>query len=137
MVNSLGSVLILTFSGIPNALIHFKSRDLTTLHKQGQFWHIFFSDGGAIISQDEVDTWTIHCPIPPGKTFESLDPVQALYDKLGAAAGTCPIQVDEILLFSKWQPSICYAEKYTSPGGRILLAGDAAHQNIPTGGYGE
>jgi hypothetical protein len=38
-------------------LVHFKSRDLEHLHKQGRFWHLFTfangSFGGAVISQDE------------------------------------------------------------------------------------
>lgn len=28
------------------------------------------------------------------------------------------------------------AEKYRSDGGRVFLAGDSAHQTIPTGGSG-
>ncbi len=40
-------------------LVHFKSKDLSRIHRQGQFWHIFFTSGWAIIAQDEVDTWTV------------------------------------------------------------------------------
>lgn len=46
------------------------------------------------------------------------------------------IKIDEILVRSTYRPSIAVAQKYASPNLRVLLAGDSAHQNIPTGGYG-
>ena len=117
-------------------LVHFKSRDLTHLHKQGQFWHIIFSNGSVIISQDEVETWTTHVPIPLDVDPASLDPEKAISEVLGGSAGPYPIKVDEILVTSSWRPNICIADRYISPSGKIFLLGDAAHQNIPFGGYG-
>jgi hypothetical protein len=40
----------------------------------------------------------------------------------------------EILLTSAWTPHLLVAERYAA--GRVFLVGDAAHQYIPTGGYG-
>ncbi|KAI8931147.1 hypothetical protein NX059_011500 [Plenodomus lindquistii] len=117
-------------------LIHFKSRDLTRLHKQGQFWHIFFTHGAVIISQDEVDTWTVHIPRPVGTDISSIDPVEAVHKALGTKDQPYSIKIDEILVTSIWRPNICIADRYTSDKGRVFLSGDAAHQNIPTGGYG-
>lgn len=117
-------------------LIHFKSRDLTRLHRQGQFWHIFFTHGACIIAQDEIDTWTIHIPRPVGTELSSIDPVAAVHEGLGTKDQPYPIEIDEILVTSGWRPNICLADRYISEQGRVLLAGDAAHQNIPTGGYG-
>lgn len=117
-------------------LIHFKSRDLERLHKQGQFWHIFFTSGCVIISQDEVDTWTVHIPVPIGTDVSSVEPKQAIYRALGGEHWPYEIEVDEILVTSIWRPNIYLADKYTSEHGRVFLSGDAAHQNIPTGGYG-
>lgn len=117
-------------------LVHFKSQDLAALQKQGQFWHIFFTTGAVIISQDEATTWTTHLPIPLDADWEKMDPVQAVYDVLGGSAGPLQFKIDEVLVKSAWRPKICVADKYTSPSGRIFLSGDAAHQNIPTGGYG-
>ena len=117
-------------------LVHFKSRELTRLHRQGQFWHIFFSNGCALISQNEVDTWTAHTPVSLETDISTMDPVQAVYNVLGGSAGPFPIKIDEILVTSSWRPNICIVDKYISPNGRIFLSGDAAHQNIPTGGYG-
>ena len=117
-------------------LIHFKSRDLSRLHTQGQFWHIFFTSGGVIISQDEVDTWTVHIPVPIGTDVSSVEPKQAIYRVLGGEHPPFEIEVDEILVTSVWRPNIYLADKYTSEHRRIFISGDAAHQNIPTGGYG-
>jgi hypothetical protein len=117
-------------------LVHFKSKDLGRIHKQGQFWHIFFTNGGVIISQDELDTWTTHFPIPLDTKIENLDPEKQIQEVLGGSLSPYPIKVDEILVTSVWRPNICLADSYRSAGGRVFLSGDAAHQNIPTGGYG-
>ncbi|KIX01108.1 uncharacterized protein Z518_10174 [Rhinocladiella mackenziei CBS 650.93] len=117
-------------------LVHFKSRDLSRIQRQGQFWHIFFTSGHVIIAQDEVDTWTAHIPLPLDFDTSTLDPKEAVYRALGGSLAPYPIDIDEILVTSSWRPNICIAEKYISPHGRVFLSGDAAHQNIPTGGYG-
>lgn len=95
-------------------LIHFKSRDLTALHKQGQFWHIFFTSGSVIISQDEIDTWTIHLPISLDTDWKSLDPIESIYRGLGGSMAPYPIKVDEILVCSSWRPNIAIAERFAS-----------------------
>lgn len=46
------------------------------------------------------------------------------------------IHIDEILVRSIWRPYIAVARRWSSPNYLIHIAGDAAHQNIPTGGYG-
>ncbi|KAF2186232.1 hypothetical protein K469DRAFT_749850 [Zopfia rhizophila CBS 207.26] len=103
---------------------------------QGQFWHIFFTNGAAIISQDEVDTWTAHLSLPLDVDWKTLDPIEVIYEALGGSAGRFPIRIDKILVTSSWRPNICVADCFTSASNRIFLSGDAAHQNIPTGGYG-
>lgn len=122
-------------------LVHFKSRDLQRLHKQGQFWHIFLLEesggfGGAIIAQDEVDTWTTHLFMPLDAEPDKIESHEAVYRVLGGIYGNYPIQIDEILVRSIWRPSIAVTRTWNSPNQRVFLAGDAAHQNIPTGGYG-
>jgi len=122
-------------------LVHFKSRDLTRLHKQGQFWHLFTITepgvfGGAIIAQDEVDTWTCHYVLPPGTDASAIDSKEAVYTVLGGLNGSYEVEIDELLVRSVWTPVIAVARNYASPSHRVFLAGDAAHQNIPTGGYG-
>lgn len=110
-------------------LVHFKSRDLAALHAQGQFWHIFFTTPATIISQDEVDTFTIHRYFPLDVDPSGLDAEAVVADALGR-----PIRIDRILVTSVWRGSILLADRYRE--GRVFIAGDAAHQNIPSGGYG-
>ncbi|KAF7161691.1 hypothetical protein CNMCM5623_007178 [Aspergillus felis] len=126
-------------------LVHFKSRDLSRLQKQGQFWHLFFpnaaSDGGsikgAVIAQDEVDTWTVHRFMPPDVDHSQLSSEDIVYDLLGGMSGRpFPIKIDEVLVRSMWTPSVQLARSYAGPKHRIFIAGDACHQTVPTGGYG-
>ena len=119
-------------------LVHFKSRDLSKLHSQGRFWHIFYTSGGILISQDELDTFTAHLGLPLDADASVLDPHQVIYSIVGGSLGPYPIQVDDIIVSSTWYPKICIADRYRSRAGtgRVFLAGDSAHQNVPTGGYG-
>lgn len=111
-----------------NFMVHFRSTDLPTLHRYGQFWHYFVA-GSVLIAQDEVDHWTFHGPLFEGVPEVEPDPAAFLADRLG----WCP-QIDEVLLTSIWQPRFALAERYGD--GRVFLAGDAVHQVFPTGGYG-
>lgn len=111
-------------------LIHFKSRDLKTLHRYGQFWHYACATGIVIIAQDEKDTWTAHIPAPPDQQESwAPDPEALITELLGAA-----VEIDEVLLTGLWTPRMRLADSYGS--GRVFLAGDAVHQVIPAGGYG-
>ncbi|KAJ9493700.1 hypothetical protein H2202_010822 [Exophiala xenobiotica] len=120
-------------------LVHFKSRDLSRLHAQGRFWHLFFvgNEGltGAAIAQNEVDTWTTHLFLPLEKDSDSISSQEAVETSLGGLHGRYPVKIDRVLVRSTYRPRIAIAQSYSSSNGRILLAGDAAHQNIPTGGY--
>ncbi len=109
--------------------VHFKSRDLAALHAHGQFWHIFFAAPGTLISQDEVDTWTVQRYYPP-----DTDPSGIPSEEVVASALGCSIAIDRVLVTSVWQGNLLVADRYRA--GRVFLAGDSAHQNIPTGGYG-
>lgn len=122
-------------------LVHFKSHDLDRLYKQGRFWHIFLlgeSGGfeGAIISQNEKDIWTTHLFMPLDANPEDISSEDAVYRVLGGLYGPYKVKIDEILVRSVWRPNIAVARSWKSPRGRVYLAGDAVHQNIPTGGYG-
>ncbi|KAH6980787.1 putative monooxygenase [Ilyonectria sp. MPI-CAGE-AT-0026] len=121
-------------------LIHFKSKDLQNLHKQGRFWHLFMLKdggfGGAVIAQDEKEIFTVHFPLAPGVDESTITSEEAVYTVLGGVYEPYKIQIDEVLVRSTFQPSIAVANSFAGPELRLFLAGDAAHMNIPTGGYG-
>ena len=70
------------------------------VHKQGQLWHIFFTSGAAIISQDEVGTWTVHTPVPVGTDVSGVDTRRAVYKTPGGECAPFQIEIDEILVTS-------------------------------------
>jgi 2-polyprenyl-6-methoxyphenol hydroxylase-like FAD-dependent oxidoreductase len=112
--------------------VHFKSRDLGTLHAHGQFWHTFFVGGGvgAIIAQDERDTWTLQTSaITDGVRTEDIDKQELLDAVCGRH-----LEVDQVLQSSVWHANVLVADRYRLD--RLFVAGDAAHEVIPTGGYG-
>ncbi|KAF7557157.1 hypothetical protein G7Z17_g938 [Cylindrodendrum hubeiense] len=61
---------------------------------------------------------------------------EAVYTVLGGFYEPFEIWIDEILVRSTFQPSIAVANNFAGPELRLFLAGDSAHMNIPTGGYG-
>ncbi|MBV6762308.1 FAD-dependent monooxygenase [Rhodococcus opacus] len=113
------------------ALVHFRSSDLTNLHALGQFWHLFTPGGAVVIAQDEIDTWTLHQDL--GAQADDPDPIGDPGEFVARALGR-PIVIDEVLATSVWRPSALLADSYGRD--RVLLAGDAVHTMIPTGGYG-
>lgn len=102
-------------------LIHFKSRDLDRILAQGRFWHVFFTAGSVIISQDEVEAWTVHIPVPLDTHIHQIDPYEAIYSALGDHGDPNKIQIDEILVNSSWQPNVAVADNYRSKGVRLFL----------------
>ena len=117
-------------------MVHFRSRDLKRMHCHGAFWHVFFTNGGILISQDEKDTWTVHQPFPLDANPADVDPAEVVFTTLGGSVGPYTVHIDEILVSGFWRPSTSTADAYGSPQGRVYLAGDSVHQCIPTGGYG-
>ncbi|KAL6241579.1 hypothetical protein RBB50_011602 [Rhinocladiella similis] len=61
---------------------------------------------------------------------------EAVYRVFGGQYEPYEVKIDRVLVRSTYRPSIAVARVYSSSNGRIYLAGDSAHQNIPTGGYG-
>ena len=108
-------------------MIHFRSEARELLQSFGLAWH-YQTDKGTLIAQDDKDTWTLQTRPPEGVDPAAVDP-NAILD---AWAG-CSFP-REILVANPWFTHLLLAERYQ--GGRVFLAGDAAHQYIPTGGYG-
>ncbi|OJI99385.1 hypothetical protein ASPVEDRAFT_50850 [Aspergillus versicolor CBS 583.65] len=117
-------------------LVHFRSKQLASTLRFGRFWHAFLATGGFVIDQDGKDTFTAHYPLSEGESSRTLDPREVIQRVLGGYNGPWRITIDEVLVHSEWQPNFGIAEKYCTDGGRVFLAGDAAHRSPPHGGYG-
>jgi 2-polyprenyl-6-methoxyphenol hydroxylase-like FAD-dependent oxidoreductase len=112
---------------MPRYMVHFRSDAREVLQRWGIAWH-YQSAFATIIAQDDFDTWTLQCRFPPGVAPESADPSAMLRQFAGRDFP------HEILVANHWTPHLVVAESYGA--GRVFLAGDSAHQVIPTGGYG-
>jgi len=118
-------------SGTPDVanmyMVHFKSDALDVLQRWGVAWH-YQSDKGTLIAQNDKDIWTLHVPLPGDVNAEAIDPEGLVRDFAGTDFNF------EILVHNAWAPQLLLADRYSE--GRVFLAGDAAHQYVPTGGYG-
>lgn len=108
-------------------MVHFRSEALELLQAFGVAWH-YQRATGTIIAQDDKEIWTLQTRLPPGSDPASVDPHKLLDDFAGKSFPR------EILVANPWFTHLLLAERYQ--GDRVFLAGDAAHQYIPTGGYG-
>ena len=108
-------------------LIHFRSTALDALQPFGIAWH-YQSPKGTLIAQNDRDIWTFQARFPQDVAPDAVDAGAMLRGFAGRDFDF------EILLTSAWTPHLLVAERYGA--GRVFLAGDAAHQYIPTGGYG-
>ena len=113
-------------------MIHFKSDSRGLLQAFGVAWH-YQTALGTLIAQDDKDTWTLQTRPPAPVGSSGVDPAAAdpgpLLDRWAGRAFT-----RNILVANPWFTHLLLADRYGE--GRVFLAGDAAHQYIPTGGYG-
>ncbi|EPR15189.1 FAD-monooxygenase [Sphingobium indicum IP26] len=103
-------------------MVHFRSTDHQALAKFGIAYHLQTAHG-TLIAQNGHDIWTLQTLAPPDS-----DPDELLRNFMGRSFDY------EILVANPWTPHMVVANRLRN--GRIFLAGDAAHQVIPTGGYG-
>lgn len=95
---------------------------------------MFFTNSGIVVAQDEKELWLVHSIFPADFDFDTLDPQQVVQRALGGATGPADVAIDEVLSVGTWRPGLFLMDDYRSEKGRVFLAGDAAHQRIPTGG---
>ena len=111
--------------------IFFRSQELAALHDKGWGRFYRFNDEGGcwseMVAVNGKDLWrlTFLSGLDPNLP---LDPEACLLRAVGRPFA------HEIISIVHWDRTEFVAEKYRS--GRAFIAGDAAHQNSPTGGLG-
>ena len=108
-------------------LTHIRSTATDVLQRFGVAWH-YQSIAGTLIAQNDCDVWTLQTRWPDELPPDQVDPQVLLRTFVG-----CEFPY-EILVHNAWTPHFLVAESYGT--GRVVLAGDAAHQFVPTGAYG-
>ena len=108
-------------------MTHFRSDARDVLAPWGIAWH-YQSLKGTLIAQNDRDIWTLQTRWPEDIPPTAIDP-GALLRVFAGRDFDC-----EILVANRWASHLLVAQAYQDR--RVFLAGDAAHQYIPTGGYG-
>jgi 2-polyprenyl-6-methoxyphenol hydroxylase-like FAD-dependent oxidoreductase len=106
-------------------MVHFQSEARDVLQAYGIAWH-YQSAMGTLIAQDDKEVWTLQMRMPS-------DPETDPNTVLDAWVGTSDF-ARKILVANPWFTNLLLVDRYAH--GRVFLAGDSAHQYIPTGGYG-
>ncbi|MGD9472365.1 MAG: FAD-dependent monooxygenase [Novosphingobium sp.] len=108
-------------------MVHFRTNDRELLQRWGPVYHLQ-NCGGTIIAQNDHDIFTLQAWLLPGMNPDEMTPEGVLEGWIGTKFEY------EILQANPWFAHFVVAERYREQS--TLLAGDAAHQYIPTGGYG-
>ena len=108
-------------------MVHFRSDARDVLQPWGIAWH-YQSSRATMIAQNDRDIWTLHTFLPPNTPLDEIDPSTLVHRFAGR-----PFTFETIVA-NPWNPHLLVAETYSRR--RVFLAGDSAHQFIPTGGYG-
>jgi 2-polyprenyl-6-methoxyphenol hydroxylase-like FAD-dependent oxidoreductase len=108
-------------------MVHFRTQARDVLQRWGTAWH-YQTGAGTIIAQNDEDIYTLQSWLPPGQDGSKLQPREVLEGWVGQKFDY------EILQANPWTANFVVAQHYVK--GRVVLAGDAVHQFIPTGGYG-
>jgi 2-polyprenyl-6-methoxyphenol hydroxylase-like FAD-dependent oxidoreductase len=90
---------------------------------RGRHYHVADDKSTFLIMQDSTRHWTLH---------SEMDNDQAMKTLFEKTVGV-PVKY-EMLSCNPWRQNLMVADKYQN--GRVLLAGDAVHLVIPTGGLG-
>ncbi|GAA4947694.1 FAD-dependent oxidoreductase [Streptomonospora halophila] len=106
--------------------VYFRSSD-PLLRRHGHFFLAVVASGITLVSRDESDTWTAFFPV--SEQEEAADPLDVMRRRMGVE-----LRVEEVLHTAMWKGAMAVADSYRD--GRVLIAGDAAHQFYPTGGHG-
>lgn len=84
---------------------------------------------GVMVSNNNTDEWSFHLEFDPAGDYST----ERCEELVRAAIGVPDIPVT-LLARSAWDTGVRVADDYRR--GRVFLAGDAAHQHAPWGGFG-
>jgi 2-polyprenyl-6-methoxyphenol hydroxylase-like FAD-dependent oxidoreductase len=90
---------------------------------KGRHYHVADAQSSFLITQDSTRHFTLHA------TVERDEEMKTMFEKVVAM----PVAY-EMLSCAPWKQNLLLADSYGR--GRVLLAGDAVHLVIPTGGLG-
>src|SRR6266705_410565 len=90
---------------------------------KGRHYHVADGNNCFLIMQDSTKHFTLHAVV------ENDDDMKAMFERTVAI----PVKY-EMLTCTPWRQNLLLADRYRD--GRVLLAGDAVHLVIPTGGLG-
>jgi 2-polyprenyl-6-methoxyphenol hydroxylase-like FAD-dependent oxidoreductase len=90
---------------------------------KGRHYHVADNQATQLIVQDSTRHFTLHSMV------EKDEDMAAMFEKTVAM----PVQY-EMLYVGEWRQNLLVADRFMD--GRVLLAGDAVHLMIPTGGLG-
>ncbi len=117
-----------------NVSFYFRSTDFLAKHKLGvcNLYFIFTPDSfGLFTAIDGKGEWLYqHYFLDPAKQTRDLDARDVLWRAMGV-----PFEF-ELRAIQHWHHHQSVARQWRSNGGRVFLAGDAAHLFVPTGGVG-
>lgn len=108
-------------------MVHFRTDDRALLQRWGPIYHLQ-NGAGTIIAQNDHDVYTLQAWLTPDMNPDEMTGEQVLENWVGTSFDY------EILQANPWFAHFVVAQRYRSHS--CLLAGDSAHQYIPTGGYG-
>lgn len=120
-----------------NVSITFRSRGLAEVVGERRFIVCYLTDpeaDGALLPVDNRENWVFHAPWHPerGETLEEFTDERCI-EHIRRAVGVVDLDV-EITGRAPWHAAQRVARSYRS--GRVLLAGDSAHEMSPTGAFG-
>jgi len=120
-----------------NVSITFRSRRLADVVGDRRFIVCYLTSpdaDGALLPVDNRENWVFHAPWHPehGESIEEFTD-QRCADHIRRAVGDADLDV-EITGKARWHAAQRVARSYRS--GRVLLAGDSAHEMSPTGAFG-